>query len=608
MTATPSRADGDGGSSPPSGPFASDRLLSGPPPSDRELWELIPDPDTDPPGGADAWLADMPAEQMHAYLDAAERAGPPDVLPAGVLRRDVGPGMGFASGGVADQLAPGVVLAGFAGDAWRDGPDRLTDDELIGLLRAWRRLSSWAAAGELAAVSELNRRRIAEVKSGADPHLGEHVGDELAIPLTLTARGADMLLELSCALDRLPATRAALAAGHIDRSRAAVIADEVSCLGDTQAAAVEKAVIGRAPAQTTGQLRAAARRSVLAADPSAAGRRREKARKDARVEVWDERSGTASLAGRDLPPADVLAADKRIDALARRLRTSGADGTLDQLRAHVYTALLLGRGLRTPREHAAQSGPVTEPAPPERRGTAPGRPRNPESPGNPDVRNQLGSTQDSDNPNDAEGFGADPQAGLLAGTVNLTMPLATWLGADGAPGEVAGFGPVSATDSRALADLLARRPGARWCVTVTDGNGRAVGHGCAAVGSVRGGRHPGRALTVTIRPLATATCGHERETPGYRPADSLRHVINIRHGACSFPGCRRPAGCCDLDHTVPYDQSGRTCECDLAPLCRRHHRAKQTSGWRLDQPEPGILVWTLPSGRTSTVRPTIYPE
>jgi hypothetical protein len=40
---------------------------------------------------------------------------------------------------------------------------------------------------------------------------------------------------------------------------------------------------------------------------------------------------------------------------------------------------------------------------------------------------------------------------------------------------------------------------------------------------------------------------------------------------------------------------GATCECNLGPLCR-HHRVKQTHGWRLTQPEPGIYTRTTPSG------------
>src|SRR5207249_5481003 len=102
---------------------------------------------------------------------------------------------------------------------------------------------------------------------------------------------------------------------------------------------------------------------------------------------------------------------------------------------------------------------------------------------------------------------------------------------------------------------------------------------------------------IAVTKLETGDCSHLRESPGYRPPAALRHLITMRQPTCSFPGCRRPAARCDQDHTVPYDQGGRTCECNLAPLCRRHHRAKQAHRWRLTQPQPGVLIWTTPSGR-----------
>ena len=36
-------------------------------------------------------------------------------------------------------------------------------------------------------------------------------------------------------------------------------------------------------------------------------------------------------------------------------------------------------------------------------------------------------------------------------------------------------------------------------------------------------------------------------------------------------------------------------------------RCKQAEGWQLTQPEPGVLVWHTPSGRTYTTVPTEYP-
>ena len=426
-----------------------------------------------------------------------------------------GTGAGFAAGGLLDHLAPGSALAGFAQNAWADGLGTLCDDSLVGVIQAWRRLASWAAAGELAAVAELDRRRTAEVAAGADPHLAEHVGDELAASLTLTTRSADALLDTACGLARLPLTSAALATGQIDRAKALVISEGVSCLGDAHAAAVESAVIGRAPGQTSGQLRAATQRAVLAVDPTAAKRRQEEARKDARVEVWDERCGTAALAGRDLPPADVLAADKRIDALARHLKSAGREETLSQLRAEVFLALLQGQPVELP-----GGQPV------ERRG-----PERPPGPG----ATPACSRRDQDGGAAPGSAGSAARSGLpetagpgLTGSVNLTMPLATWLGASSEPGEAAGFGPLPAEDARALADLIARQPGARWCITLTGQDGRAIGHGCARAGPIPAGQagqprgDPGSGQAgLTGREPMTARAGHGiawQPAPGHRTA------------------------------------------------------------------------------------------
>ncbi len=172
--------------------------------------------------------------------------------------------------------------------------------------------------------------------------------DEIAAALTLTGRSAARLLDAASGLARLPAVHAALQRGGIDWPKACVFADELAALGDDAlAAGIAARFLGRAGAGgwTTGQLRAALRRAVLAADPQAAGRRQADARQDACVQAFGEASGNAGLAGRELPPADVLAADARLTALAKWLQRRGAAGTVSQLRAAVYTALLNGRPL-----------------------------------------------------------------------------------------------------------------------------------------------------------------------------------------------------------------------------------------------------------------------
>jgi hypothetical protein len=87
---------------------------------------------------------------------------------------------------------------------------------------AWRRCESRAAAGLLATVGELSRRRTA----GGNRQLIEHVDDEVAILLALTRRTAGRLLDFADSLARMPATMAALSSGRIDRAKADVIAYE----------------------------------------------------------------------------------------------------------------------------------------------------------------------------------------------------------------------------------------------------------------------------------------------------------------------------------------------------------------------------------------------
>ncbi len=611
------------------------------------------DPDAPPPGGPHAWLGWLPApllgEWAEAVAEEAARGCGPEVFKAGFWDREGGNGDGFACGGEADRLVPGAVLARLAEQTWSGGLAELNDDELVGLLRAGRRLASWAAALELSAAGELVTRRFAQ-EDGGDTRAGEHVGDEIAAALMLTARSGDTMVDRAVSLKRLPATMRALTGGRIDLPRALVIVDETSCLDGFHAAVVEQAVIADAPGQTTGELRAAVRRAVIAADSAAARARKERAQRAARVERWDERAGTAALAGRDLPPAAVLAADAHISALARDLKASGMEGGMDALRATVFLALLAGLDpagqALTGRAQPSASGAGIDGA--DLDGATPAQ-HAPRSGDSGDEHGRSGATGEP-RPRSARGAGAGADAGRggLAGTVNLTLPLTNWLGWTQIPGEVAGFGPLDADDSRTLAGALAGNPRSRWCLTVTDAAGRAVAHGCARnppPGAARdGGGQTGSALRsprsprsagpagsspgppgsrtadpgtrfaafrawlaeVNLQWLEAGHCTHPREHAAYKPPRSLRHLIEIRQATCSFPGCRRPSARSDLDHTVPYDIGGRTCECNLAPLCRRHHRAKQSHGWHLDQTRPGALTWTTPSRRAFATGPTSY--
>ncbi len=71
----------------------------------------------------------------------------------------------------------------------------------------------------------------------------------------------------------------------------------------------------------------------------------------------------------------------------------------------------------------------------------------------------------------------------------------------------------------------------------------------------------------------------------------------LRDTTCAFPFCRRRARTCDLDHICPYAQTGRTCHCDLAPLCRHHHNLKTHAAWTYRPLEPGVYLWREPHGQ-----------
>jgi hypothetical protein len=592
-------------------------------------------------------VASTPIEDLIAAADAGrhQRAldAEDEILAAGFQPRlataTSASGSGFESGGILDTSEPSAALAGLTDSVTRDGRlAELADDELIGVIRAWSRIESWSCGGLMMAIAELARRRPAERTPPAPPggfpaQLSEFISDEVSTALTLSARTADAYLDLALDLAiRLPDTARALRAGVIDHLKARLIAESTRILSDADAHAVEARILPMAGRQTLGRLRAAVSRAVLAVDPEAATRRREEAQKDPRVRRWQEDAGTAALAGFGLPPADVLEADQRITARALALRDAGLPGSLEELRARAYLDTLLGQD-STPSQDSAPgqgsnpgqgsgSGPDSilshDPSPGQ--GCTPGQTSGAGQPSDP--------RDSGDTTTPASAPAARPRAGQrrLAARLNLTISLTTLLGLADEPGNLAGFGPLDPSLARELAALAADHPASRSCLTITDDDGRPLGHGCARghppdPGQLTGlgqlttpvqGASPGQprpprrrpgAFTVTIHPLARGSCDHRHQEPGYQPSRRLRHLVEARTTTCCAPGCRRPAAQCDLDHTVPYDHGGRTCECDLAPLCRRHHRCKQSEGWHLEQPQPGVLRWTTPAGRQYMTQP-----
>jgi hypothetical protein len=255
---------------------------------------------------------------------------------------------------------------------------------------------------------------------------------------------------------------------------------------------------------------------------------------------------------------------------------------------------------------------------------------------------------DEDEPDDGPdngGPGGHPAPGPAAGPglaarTNLIIPLPTLLGLADRPGEGHGLGPLDPGLARRLAATAARNPHSQWCVTVTDPHGYATGHGCAKLTrktrqekpppassrdgpwalTPRDGPGPpggygtwtlslpgGQQLTVKLMPVPVTSCDHRYESHAYQPNDTLRHLVQIRDGECTFPACSRHARESDFEHAIPYDKGGRTCACNAGARSRRCHKTKQSKGWSVTQPLPGWHQWKTPSGRTYTQGPMQYP-
>lgn len=140
----------------------------------------------------------------------------------------------------------------------------------------------------------------------------------------------------------------ALRTGSIDVRKARTILDGVSHLDSETATSVVEAIVVAAPGMTTGQLQHRIQGLAIDADSESARRQYHEALTYRRVVSHQNPVGTANLSGLDLAPNKVAAITGRIHKMALRLKAAGDPRTMDQLRADIYTDLLLGkRALKT---------------------------------------------------------------------------------------------------------------------------------------------------------------------------------------------------------------------------------------------------------------------
>ncbi|MEH0110435.1 DUF222 domain-containing protein [Tersicoccus sp. MR15.9] len=431
---------------------------------------------------------------------------------------------------------------------------------------------------------------------------------------------------------QLPATASALAAGIITSGAGSVILDAITEYADaltatgikqvsgaawseaiaaTEACLLEAAVRGRTPAQ----LRSRARRVRDRLHPRSFRERERCARADRFVRISSDRDGMARLSAL-LPAAVVYRIDGRLSSLARGLQealmresaamvgdtatrnvapgtgapaaappstASGPDAdrpTIGQLRADVLADLLVGLGI--PRSAEVFDGTVSGAS----------------------GRLAAGSRGDPH---------LEPDGGPVP-RVLLTVPASTMLGGD-VPGELGEFGQIPAADAR---DLGARA--GSFLLGVTGGlPSSSAGVPTGGSGSSECD-FDGRVVPVLV------TTGQL-----YRIRAAVRRALQVRDGTCRFPGCRRNATACDLDHVTAWTDGGTSEGGNLAHLCRKHHVLKHHSGWtvtaaspsdgrdaaeshggggRADHhppPGPDALIWTSPAGRRYLAEPDDPP-
>ena len=291
---------------------------------------LYPEPD-EPRGsglpggqGGDGWDGEEGAQQG-LYV----------TLPAEELTLE-----GFAAGGRADTMAPGPLLAMVLGAvAGEDGQGLagLSDDQLIGFLSGTRRMESQMAWAKMAALAEFASR----------PRRADFAADEVASAFGLTWLSAAREIDYARTVSRrLPVTFAALGAGKLYPVHVKIIEEATSILSDEDAAVADEELAALAPSRTYGELRRAAVRLVLRLDPEAARKRKEQARRQARVRSFREESGNAGITGREMPGAEVLASMQHVEDRARALRAAGVPGTWEELKVRATLDLLQERGSR----------------------------------------------------------------------------------------------------------------------------------------------------------------------------------------------------------------------------------------------------------------------
>ncbi|HEV2886463.1 MAG TPA: DUF222 domain-containing protein [Jatrophihabitans sp.] len=348
-------------------------------------------------------------------------------------------------------------------------------------------------------IESVQARVLAEI-AAADSTSLKLSQEAVSLALMVPVPAAQAKLQTGRTLVReLPKTLHLLGAGAISGRHAEVITEAVWKLDPSLAGAFEDAVTERAAEQTVPQLRQSVRRAVLALDPATGEQRHQRALADRKVGFQPAEDGMVQLPVLVGAPQGQLIFT-RLTAAARLLPAQDVR-TMDQKRADLLVDAVL-------------SG-LPHDALPELQGRRP--------------------------------------------SIQVVVSADTLLGLDDEPGDLAGYGPITAETAR----RLAADASGTWRRLLTDPD-------------------TGRLLDIS------QDC--------YRPSQRLRDFVAARDGVCSFPTCSQPGYRCEYEHITPYGRGGQTCRCNGALACKRHNLCKIDTGWAYHYDSDGSFTWTDDTG------------
>lgn len=509
------------------------------------------------------------------------------------------------------------------------------EDELVDALRRAHGAAAFAQAAEITAVREMYRRhRAANAAPGAGGvRAGEFAAAEIAVAVQVPEGVAAALIDIGLALDSLPQTKLAFAAGRIDLSRVQVIADCLRGMARDIREVLEPKLIDAALRSDPVRLRQTAQRWVTRLDPDGETRRREAREQDRDVRIRAVQDGMAVFDGL-LPAAGA-------QALAMRLREMSLQvceddpRTMSQRRADALIALADGSG----RLHCECGKELDCP-----KAATPATPRRPLIQVGVSAETLLGLRDDPAFlsgygpidaalarslaeharfqvipeyfPDDAEGPSADdtpapPSATVESSPGESIAETKVSVAAGGVPSprrtrrtRIAAEAPW---ERAAAAHLRERRAQDDAPTTPRVDRGRLTTETPAAPDSPAAQERP----TTPVEPAPpSAPLRKHTKTAAVRPfSNAPAREVRALDGFCRFPGCTMPAAETSLIQFGPLPHlPAHPNSAFRAVLCTHHNRLKSLADkgkhpWRVYLADSDRMRWIDPSGEThETIR------